>query len=74
MIKVNREVSPTSGARSSCSISGRLVSPCLKEIPALDHLAAALDGADFAVVAVSVDRKGIDVVRNVFAEPGMQNF
>ena len=42
--------------------------PCIKEIPALDHLAAALNGADFAVVAVSVDRKGIDAVRKVFTE------
>jgi thiol-disulfide isomerase/thioredoxin len=46
--------------------------PCIKEIPALDHLAAALNGADFAVVAVSVDRKGIDGVRKVFAERDVQ--
>jgi thiol-disulfide isomerase/thioredoxin len=46
--------------------------PCLKEISALDHLAAALNGADFAVVAVSVDRKGIDAVRKVFAELNVQ--
>jgi thiol-disulfide isomerase/thioredoxin len=42
--------------------------PCIKEIPALDHLASALNGADFAVVAVSVDHKGIDVVRKAFTE------
>jgi thiol-disulfide isomerase/thioredoxin len=46
--------------------------PCIKEIPALDHLAAALNGADFAVVAVSIDRKGIDAVRKVFAERDVQ--
>jgi thiol-disulfide isomerase/thioredoxin len=46
--------------------------PCIKEIPALDHLAEALDGADFAVVAVSLDRKGIDAVRKVFAELNVQ--
>jgi thiol-disulfide isomerase/thioredoxin len=46
--------------------------PCLKEIPALDHLAAALNGADFAVVTVSVDRKGIEAVRKVFAELDVQ--
>ena len=46
--------------------------PCIKEIPALDHLAAALNGADFAVVAVSVDRKGIDAVRKVFTERDVQ--
>jgi thiol-disulfide isomerase/thioredoxin len=41
--------------------------PCIKEIPALDHLAAALNGEDFAVVAVSIDSKGTDVVRKAFA-------
>ncbi len=46
--------------------------PCIKEIPALDHLAAALNGADFAVVAVSVDRKGIEAVRKVFTERDVQ--
>src|SRR5258708_29248068 len=46
--------------------------PCIKEIPALDHLAAALNGADFAVVTVSLDRKGIDAVRKVFAERDVQ--
>jgi thiol-disulfide isomerase/thioredoxin len=42
--------------------------PCIKEIPALDHLAAALSDVDFSVVAVSVDRKGIEAVRKVFTE------
>jgi thiol-disulfide isomerase/thioredoxin len=46
--------------------------PCLKELPALDRLAAALNGADFAVVAVSVDRKGIHAVRKAFAERDVQ--
>src|SRR5260221_11841517 len=46
--------------------------PCIKEIPALDRLAAALNGADFAVVPVSLDRKGIDAVRKVFAERDVQ--
>lgn len=42
--------------------------PCVKEIPALDRLAAALNGTDVAVVAVSIDRKGIDAVRNALAD------
>ncbi len=67
--------------RSLADFQGKIVllnvwatwcAPCIKEIPALDHLAAALNGADFAVVAVSVDRKGIDVVRKVFAELDVQ--
>jgi len=46
--------------------------PCLKELPALDRLDAALNGADFAVIAVSVDRKGIDAVRKVFGQLNVQ--
>jgi thiol-disulfide isomerase/thioredoxin len=46
--------------------------PCIKEIPALDRLATALNGADFAIVAVSIDRKGIDAVRKVFTERNVQ--
>jgi len=46
--------------------------PCRREIPALDHLGAALSGADFAIVALSIDRKGIDAVRSLFAELGVQ--
>jgi thiol-disulfide isomerase/thioredoxin len=68
-------------SRSLADFRGKIVllniwatwcAPCIKETPALDHLAAALNGADFAVVAVSVDRKGIDAVRKVFAERDVQ--
>jgi thiol-disulfide isomerase/thioredoxin len=30
--------------------------PCLKEMPSIDRLAAAMEGEDFAVVALSTDR------------------
>jgi thiol-disulfide isomerase/thioredoxin len=46
--------------------------PCLREIPALDHLAVALHDANVVVVAVSIDRKGIDEVRKTFAELHVQ--
>lgn len=46
--------------------------PCVKEIPALDRLVAAMNGTDVAVVAVSIDRKGIDAVRRVFAKLDVQ--
>ncbi|SEA72720.1 TlpA disulfide reductase family protein [Rubrimonas cliftonensis] len=42
--------------------------PCLKEMPALDRLAGALEGDDFAVVAISADRGDIDKPRNWLAE------
>jgi thiol-disulfide isomerase/thioredoxin len=46
--------------------------PCIKEVPALDRLVAALDGTDVSVVAISVDRKGIEAVRKTFAELGVR--
>jgi len=47
--------------------------PCRKEMPALDRLQAALGGPDFEIVALSIDRGGIDVVRKFFAEIGIRN-
>jgi thiol-disulfide isomerase/thioredoxin len=46
--------------------------PCVKEIPALDRLVAALGDSDIAVVAVSIDRKGIDAVRKAFTDLHVQ--
>jgi thiol-disulfide isomerase/thioredoxin len=40
--------------------------PCLKELPSLDRLQAALGGDRFQVVAVSIDRQGIDAVQPYF--------
>lgn len=45
--------------------------PCRKEMPTLDRLQAKLGGADFEVVALSIDRR-IDAVRKFFAEVGIQ--
>jgi thiol-disulfide isomerase/thioredoxin len=42
--------------------------PCRKELPALAHLGAALDGAEFAILAVSIDRGGIEAVRKLFGQ------
>lgn len=46
--------------------------PCRKEMPTLDRLQVALGGADFEVVALSIDRGGVDVVRKFFSEVGIQ--
>lgn len=40
--------------------------PCIREMPALDRLAAALDPAKAVVLAVAVDRKGPFAVRPFF--------
>jgi thiol-disulfide isomerase/thioredoxin len=47
--------------------------PCREEMPALDRLQNGLGGPDFEVVALSIDRKGIDAVRKFYAEVGVRN-
>ncbi|WP_192253851.1 TlpA family protein disulfide reductase [Mesorhizobium silamurunense] len=47
--------------------------PCRKEMPTLDRLQAKLGGLDFEVVALSMDRKGPDVVKKFFAETGVMH-
>lgn len=42
--------------------------PCRKEMPTLDRLQTQLGGADFEVVALSIDRDGAAVVRQFFDE------
>jgi len=68
--------------RSLADFEGRVVllniwatwcPPCVKEIPALDRLAAAVSEQDVAVVAVSIDRKGIDAVRKAFTDLGVRS-
>ncbi|MGH6880204.1 TlpA family protein disulfide reductase [Hypericibacter sp.] len=46
--------------------------PCRKEMPTLDRLQAKLGGADFEVVALSIDEGGPDVVRKFYAEIGIR--
>lgn len=47
--------------------------PCREEMPTLDRLQAELGGPDFTVVALSIDRAGLDVVRTFFAEVGIES-
>ncbi|SMH26156.1 TlpA family protein disulfide reductase [Mesorhizobium australicum] len=47
--------------------------PYRKEMPTLDRLQAELGGVDFEVVALSVDRKGPEVVRKFFDEIGVKH-
>jgi thiol-disulfide isomerase/thioredoxin len=46
--------------------------PCRREMPALDRLQAALGGPNFEIVPVSIDRKGIEAVRQFFDEIGVR--
>jgi len=45
--------------------------PCRKEMPALDRLEAKLGGADFAVLAISIERGGAEKVRAFYGETGV---
>jgi thiol-disulfide isomerase/thioredoxin len=47
--------------------------PCRREMPTLDRLQASLGGPDFEVVALSIDRGGVDVVRKFYTEIGIQH-
>lgn len=47
--------------------------PCRKEMPTLDRLQAELGGSGFEVVALSIGRAGVDVVRKFFGEIGIRN-
>ena len=41
--------------------------PCRQEMPALDRLQSKLGGVDFEVVALSIDRRGIEAINDFFA-------
>ena len=47
--------------------------PCIHEMPTLDRLQAALGGPDFAVLTVSLDRKGMAAVGPFWQEQGYKN-
>jgi thiol-disulfide isomerase/thioredoxin len=47
--------------------------PCRREMPTLDRLQAEVGGPAFEVVALSIDRGGIEVVRKFYAEVGLQH-
>lgn len=42
-------------------------------MPTLDRLQAALGGADFQVVALSIDRQGLPAVRKFYTEIGIRH-
>jgi thiol-disulfide isomerase/thioredoxin len=46
--------------------------PCRREMPTLERLQAELGGPDFEVVALSLDRKGLSVVQEFYAELGLE--
>lgn len=45
--------------------------PCRKEMPTLDRLQSTLGGLGFEVVALSIDRGGLDVVRKFYDKIGV---
>lgn len=47
--------------------------PCRREMPTLDRLQAELGGADFQVLALSIDRAGISAVRKFYTEIGVKH-
>jgi thiol-disulfide isomerase/thioredoxin len=46
--------------------------PCRKEMPTFDHLQARFGGKDFLVIALSIDRNGIDALRDFCRDVGVE--
>jgi thiol-disulfide isomerase/thioredoxin len=47
--------------------------PCREEMPALDRLQAARGGPDLVVLALSLDRAGLDQIQAFYEEVGVRN-
>ncbi len=47
--------------------------PCRKEMPTLDRLQEQLGGSDFEVVALSVDKGGVEAVRRFYHQNGIRH-
>ncbi len=47
--------------------------PCREEMPTLDALQAELGSDNFEVVALSIDRKGIEIVNEFYQEIGIEH-
>ena len=47
--------------------------PCIRELPTLDRLEAALGGKDFAVIAINEDRGGAKVAGPFLEKRGLRN-
>jgi len=69
-------------ARSLRDMRGKVVllnlwatwcAPCVKEMPSLDRLQAAMAGEDFEVVALSLDRGGRKAVQSFFEKTGIRH-
>jgi thiol-disulfide isomerase/thioredoxin len=67
------------GPKSVAAFKGKVVllniwatwcHPCREEMPALNRLQAKLGGKDFAVVALNIDRGGLDGPKKFLAEVG----
>ena len=46
--------------------------PCRKEMPTLDRLESRLGGKDFQVIGLSIDRKGVESVKDFYREVGVE--
>lgn len=46
--------------------------PCVEEMPSLERLQTRLGGADFTVLAISVDRQGLDIVQPFLDRVGLR--
>ena len=66
-----RDLSAFAGKVVLLNIWATWCAPCREELPSLDRLQGQLGGDKFQVVALSIDRNGIDAVRAFYAKVGI---
>jgi len=70
---IEHNFSPWEGKVVLVNLWATWCGPCRHEMPALDRLQATLGGDDFEVLAISLDRSGMDLPREFFTENSIEH-
>ena len=70
---IERRLSDFRGKVVALNLWATWCAPCVREMPDLDKLQAALGGADFEVIALSSDRAGLAKVEPFYRRAGIRH-
>ena len=68
-----RHLSEFTGKTLAVNLWATWCAPCVKELPSLDRLQAQLGSDHFQVLALSLDRGGVDAARAFFEHAGIKH-